>query len=330
MSEEFTPFPQMKGTQFSGMSSAPPSSAKLSSLGSLFDRTFQFYVANFFNFFAVCLFFSLINFGSAFLILKLGYLTRVSSVVFIPASRFGTLGVIFYFIFLSFVLGYFSSALLASLIYLMKERTNNRSLSEIIGFGFKKGLSILWITYLFSFLVGGSTFLLVVPGIMFFIWFLFGQYIAVYENKKGMEALVNSRDLVKGYGWQIFLRVFIFLLLMTVLNSLLNFVLPDLESHIFISLVIKIFIEILIGAPLGTIFLSLIYEDLKRLKLGQEIPGATTGRKVKYILTAIAGFIISSAAIILINLGRAKQLKDSSIPTMPTSTDIPPTYSDIP
>jgi hypothetical protein len=52
----------------------------------------------------------------------------------------------------------------------------------------------------------GGFLLLIIPGIIFSVWYLFAQISVVLDNKRGMAALSFSRSLVKGRFWQILHR----------------------------------------------------------------------------------------------------------------------------
>lgn len=74
-------------------------------------------------------------------------------------------------------------------IYLLRERENKKQFGEAFKFAFKKVFSMLGVLTLFVIIVGGGFMLLIVPGILFLAWFLFSQYVCVYEERGGMFAL---------------------------------------------------------------------------------------------------------------------------------------------
>lgn len=326
--EEKSSAPEMEQPQVSQMTppTSPATSGKLPGLGSLFGRTFQIYGENFSKFFVLSLVFILLIYGSVILStaifgggVALGVLSGSDAGLL---ASIGIMGVL-YVLAIIFISGYFSAALMAGLIYILKGRENKKSFGEIFGetfsFAFKKGFAIWWITILFGFLVGGSTFLLVVPGIMFFVWFLFGEYSYVYEGKGGMKSLMNSRDLVKGYWWPAFGRTLVLLLILIGLALVVAFIAPDSKT---VTNVINI-VETLIVSPFVVVFYGLLYEDLKKAKVGQEIPESTAGRKAKYLLTALAGLIVGIVLIVLLSLNLAKKVKDLDFDeefTFPTTT----------
>ncbi len=80
------------------------------------------------------------------------------------------------------------------------------SLKNIYNLSYSKTFSGIIISILVSLAVGFGTILLIIPGIVFSVWFSFSLYVFVLENKKGTEALSASRQLVKGKFWPILWR----------------------------------------------------------------------------------------------------------------------------
>lgn len=60
-------------------------------------------------------------------------------------------------------------------------------------------------------------FLLIIPGILFAIWFLFTKYAVILDKKTDLFALQYSYQIVKGRWWQVFWRCFGFGVLMMII-----------------------------------------------------------------------------------------------------------------
>lgn len=54
----------------------------------------------------------------------------------------------------------------------------------------------------------GGFILLIIPGLIFMVWYVFVQFSAVLDNKKGMEALSHSKTLVQGRFWKTLLNAY--------------------------------------------------------------------------------------------------------------------------
>lgn len=61
-------------------------------------------------------------------------------------------------------------------------------------------LPLIWLGFLTSFIIGGGFMLLIIPGVIFMVWFFFAQFILVKEDVRGMSALLKSREYVRGSG----------------------------------------------------------------------------------------------------------------------------------
>jgi hypothetical protein len=95
-------------------------------------------------------------------------------------------------------------ALILTMDALLKKEPIN--LKNIYNLSYSKTFSGIIISILVSLAVGFGTVLLIIPGIIFSVWFSFSLYVFVLENKKGTEALSASRQLVKGRFWPILWR----------------------------------------------------------------------------------------------------------------------------
>lgn len=76
----------------------------------------------------------------------------------------------------------------------------------------------LWVGILTGAAVMIGFVLLIVPGIIFMIWFLFGYLALLIDGKRGTEALKASKSYVTGRWWAVFGR-FLFMLLVLILIS---------------------------------------------------------------------------------------------------------------
>lgn len=82
---------------------------------------------------------------------------------------------------------------------------------------YKQGWSKLLIVIMSSILSGlavlGGLILLIIPGIIFSVWFMFSAYFVVLENKKAVESLKASKAIVKGLTGQVLWKVIILILI---------------------------------------------------------------------------------------------------------------------
>ena len=69
--------------------------------------------------------------------------------------------------------------------------------------GFKKFFPYVWIIILVFLAVFGGALLLIIPGIIFGVWFSLASYIYIIEGTGGTGALKRSKQLVKGNWWYV-------------------------------------------------------------------------------------------------------------------------------
>ena len=114
-------------------------------------------------------------------------------------------------------------------------------------------LPYLWIGILTSLAVAAGLVLLIVPGIIFAIWFCFSSYVLVKEGTRGTKALSKSKELVKGKWWAIFSRMVVLTIIAFLISFIAGFV-PVIGS----------FLGSVLIAPFSIIYIYLIYKDLKQ------------------------------------------------------------------
>ena len=156
---------------------------KLIGFGYFFKKTFSIYKNNFWTFlflvlvpfvipFLSSLLFSLLpSFSKSLILLVLIYLVRI-----IISIWFGV-----------------------SLLYAIKERENKMGIGKSLEWGLSNFRSYVWVSFLVLIITIGGFILFIVPGIIFTVWYSLSVYVFVYENKKGMDALKRSKELISGY-----------------------------------------------------------------------------------------------------------------------------------
>ncbi|MEW6585400.1 MAG: hypothetical protein AB1442_07275 [Nitrospirota bacterium] len=141
--------------------------------------------------------------------------------------------------------------------------------------------SFIWLFTLWSFIVGGGFLLLIIPGIIFSVWFAFSQFILAEEDVRGMNALLKSKEYVRGLWFDIFLRLFVVWLISAVIGMvpLIGFILSILLM------------------PFMMIFVYLIYLDMKDLK-GDVDYVSSSGEKTKWLGAAALGYVVAPLIVI--------------------------------
>lgn len=244
----------------------------MDNIGELLKRTFQIYKSRILVFLGIMIIpflVSLLVFGSAFLLKIL----KVPWVWFIVA-----------------IIGYFVLVIVnlwsrVSLLYVIKEREQKIGIKESFRKGWHKIISYLWLSILAGFIIMGGYLLFIIPGIILGVWFSLASYVLVSEDKKGMTALLRSKQLIKGYWGKVFWR-FLVLGLIVLLISLVAGFIPLVRNIIYLFI-----------APFSITFGFLIYENLKQLKEGIPFEPPKRKTKVGFILIGILGLILIPAII---------------------------------
>ena len=65
----------------------------------------------------------------------------------------------------------------------------------------------LWLSILVGLITAGGFILIIIPGILFTVWYAFVVYIAILEKGRGLMLLKESRELSRGRFWPVFGRL---------------------------------------------------------------------------------------------------------------------------
>ena len=157
---------------------------------------------------------------------------------------------------------------------------------------YKKGLMIavpfLGLILLKSFIVLGATALLVVPGVIMHIWFLFAFFIYIEEKSGILEALLLSREYVRGYWWQVLFQ-YVALVIGLSFFSKAIYVAGSLLDQKYITDILNIAFELFVF-PFSLLFLYSLYQELRGIK-GQQYVHIQTKEKLQYGGLALLGFV---------------------------------------
>lgn len=173
-------------------------------------------------------------------------------------------------------------------------------------------VSIIIIGILATLSVLGGTILLIVPGIYVGILFSLWAYALVNENKRGIDALVQSWYLVKGNWWNVF-RKQLFLLLGTLIPMALFAIVfgavaflvagagifdsvPG-ETSIFQTISDELF-SLYVAGPLSLLFGKILYQRIKAQKPGEFSPEEAA--KVRRNIMLLAALSVAVAVIFLV------------------------------
>ena len=168
--------------------------------------------------------------------------------------------------------------------------------------GLKLIVPYLWIYFLFYIIISGGFLLLVIPGILFSIWFSFTIYIFIFEGKKGFNALFASKELVSGNFGKVLWRFLAFILMIGLLLSIIIVSLTTIfQNPEFVGKITSYLIWLFI-LPLFFIFGFFLYKNLREIKKDIIYPELSTGRKIKYMIPGFFGVLIVIFIITFLSL----------------------------
>lgn len=109
---------------------------------------------------------------------------------------------------------------------------------------FKLGFKMMWVYFLLSIVLGliilGGLILLIIPAIIFGVWYSFSIFLLFDKNIGIKEALRQSKNMVKGRFWKVLGRSLVFGLI----TLLVNFVFASIPyaGNIIVSFLAPVFI----------------------------------------------------------------------------------------
>lgn len=128
--------------------------------------------------------------------------------------------------------------------------------------------SYLWLSILTTVFILLWTLLLIIPGLIFSIFYSLAVYAFFFEGLTGLAAIKRSLSLVKNYWWAVFGRFIVIGIVLFIFTKIISLPLYSVsEDSVFFyfwTSVIKI-ISFLIG-PISLLYFYQIYKDLVKIK----------------------------------------------------------------
>ncbi len=137
---------------------------------------------------------------------------------------------------------------------------------------------LVWASFLSGLVVIGGAFLFIVPGIILGVMLSFSRIAVVVDNQRGMNALMWSKELVRGVWWEVFKRLISVGLVLGIVSIILGLV-PYIGSALS-----------LLTVPFSMIFVVRLYDQLKAQK-GLTVGAQAEGRG--YVIGAMVVGIIA-------------------------------------
>jgi hypothetical protein len=163
--------------------------------------------------------------------------------------------------------------------------------------------SYWWIQLLMMLIVVTGILCFFIPGLVFLVWFTFAAYILIAEKTKGMQAIVKSREYVRGRFWPVVGRM-LFLAIPYIILSLLRInTAHDRESTLFLSSALPNIVNVLL-TPLQVAYGFVLYNKLKSSHV-ESNPRLLQKQKRVFSILAWIGLVILFATTILLGISGA-------------------------
>lgn len=239
---------------------------RITDIGALFSRSLNFYRDHFIPLLKILLFFILaalpiwVVVGARWAAAQFGGYTEygldpVNAVFFIVGAAAFLFSV------------YVSISAKATLLSYFKEPEKISQVRELFH---KCRKEYFWPLLLINVLVAVFVFLwsllLIIPGIIFAVYYAFSGWVLIYEGHKGRSALKRSKELVKGYWWAVvgrYIVLYLALFLVTIVLDILAGI--GGEAVGVFTETVKQLISFLF-APLLYAYSYFIYRDLLKIK----------------------------------------------------------------
>ena len=141
-------------------------------------------------------------------------------------------------------------------IFQLLKRLRGSVIIQLFGTGLLQALAI-----------SGGSLLLIIPGIIFLVNYIFASHVVVLENTAYVRAMRRSRDLVRGNWWRVFgvvaLCTLLYVIGYFIISFFLNFLLLMFDTSLGVSSMIANFITTLLFASFAYIYPVLLYYDLR-------------------------------------------------------------------
>lgn len=153
---------------------------------------------------------------------------------------------------------------------LMTVVTDSEGMVKTIDQAYEMSWKKLWKYFILVVAVGlmvlGGTILLIIPGIIFMIWFAFAQFVFFEEKIENIDAAWKSKAYVKDYFWPVVWRMlfaiviyFIGLIFVNILGSFVS------GNNQMVNQILGMVYGVFMG-PVLTIYQYGVYKNLKAIK----------------------------------------------------------------
>jgi hypothetical protein len=148
-----------------------------------------------------------------------------------------------------------------TMIYAVSEEGRGESLEPLFRRSWHKIIPILAISIITGLVVGLGLILLIIPGIIFGLWFWASAYVVLFENKVGLSAMRQSKQYMKGILSPVLVRllfIWFCVIVIAVLTGIVENSLGMNEKNNILSSIVSSLLT-----PLWAAYIYLLYKEVK-------------------------------------------------------------------
>lgn len=146
------------------------------------------------------------------------------------------------------------------------------SFKEQFLLGLKRFWPVIFLTIILVVIITAGIILLIIPGIIFAVWYFASMYIAVNEDVTPMIALDKSKKLVTGRWWTVVGYLFVIGLIVGIpallASALLGYIITLIGADAYSATISSAVIGFVL-VPLEYLIIGLLYNDLKKTRSGE-------------------------------------------------------------
>lgn len=173
-----------------------------------------------------------------------------------------------------------SLAIIAGVIYLIGilwgmgailNRINHMDQPMTVGGALSAGKAFIWPLFITILLVALTVIvgfiLVIIPGIIFAIWYSLSTYIVVAEHKSGVAAMKASKEYVKGYWLAILGRALALGIVMAIVIGIISSI---VNTVLFGNVIGMLAVDVitLAAIPFAILYQFGVYQSIKEIKTG--------------------------------------------------------------
>lgn len=132
---------------------------------------------------------------------------------------------------------------------------------------------MLWLEILTGFIVVGLVPFLIIPALVMTAWLSFAVWVLFVENGRGLNAVVMSREYVRGRFWPVVGRLmlwFVITIALSIVLTMLPFISQSAAAYVILQ-IINVVVSIFVLTPFGYIYTLKIYQELKHHRGSVEV-----------------------------------------------------------